>query len=132
MKKLRLKSDLDEFHVLLTRIHEDKPIIIVEGKKDRDALLALGCTGILTLWKKALFEVVEEVVKTGQSCIILTDLDPEGRKLFAYLYRHLQHHGVICDNSLREFLFRTPVRQIETLPQWMRKESVQKWERMEL
>ena len=54
--------------------------------------------------------------------MILTDLDAEGKKLYARLNHDLQRHGVRVDNSFREFLFRhTSLRQIEGLDSYFKK-----------
>jgi 5S rRNA maturation endonuclease (ribonuclease M5) len=85
---------------------------IVEGKKDVAALRALGFTSVLELERQPLFKVVEHFEK-GSTVQILTDLDAEGRKLFAKLRADLTQRGVRIDNDLREALFRTELRQIE-------------------
>ncbi len=96
-------------------------LFIVEGKKDKKALNSLGINNIITL-KKSLFETVEEISKKTNECVILTDLDKEGRKLYGKLRNDLQKHGVKIDNSFRNFLFReTKVRQIEALDKLVRK-----------
>lgn len=52
----------------------------------------------------------------SKKAVILTDLDKEGRKLYAILKTQLQFLGVKVDNYFREFLLKnTRVRQIEGL-----------------
>lgn len=87
--------------------------IIVEGKKDRAALERFGCTNILTLEDKALFEVVEAV--NEKEVVVLTDLDGEGRKLYARLQRAFAKRGVHIDNALRILLFKHSIGHIEGL-----------------
>ncbi len=90
-------------------------LVIVEGKKDKEALKSFGITNVVTL-KKSLFEVVEEVSSKAKECVILTDLDKKGKYLYSRLRQDLQKHGVKVDNSFRNFLFReTKLRQIEGL-----------------
>ena len=65
--------------------------------------------------KKPLYAVVEDVLAEGvQEVVILTDLDQEGKKLYAYLFKHLNHFGVKVNNELRDYLFeKTQLRQTE-------------------
>ena len=81
-------------------------LIIVEGKKDKNALNYLGITNIFVLNNKPLYKVVEDAAKLSKEIIILTDLDSEGRKLYSILKIDLQKHGVKIDNEFREFLIR--------------------------
>ncbi len=95
-------------------------LVIVEGIKDKKALKELGFRRIYTV-KKPIYAVVEDILKLLQKtktkeCLILTDLDREGRKIYAKLNSQLSQNGVKVNNMLRNFLFRyTPLRQIEGL-----------------
>lgn len=97
-------------------------LIIVEGKKDRATLNNLGVTNITTL-EGPLFKNVEQIEemisltrKKPKRAIILTDLDPEGKKLYSRLKKDLGEHGIEIDDRFREFLYRkTKLRQIEGL-----------------
>ena len=88
--------------------------VIVEGKKDRIALESFGINNILCI-DKPLFAVCESIPK-GAKVAILTDLDAEGRKLYAKIKRDLATRGVFTEDSFRQYLFRyTDLRQIEGL-----------------
>lgn len=101
-------------------------LIIVEGKKDKAALRNLGLTNVVTL-EGPLFENVERIVesisgarKKQNNAIILTDLDPEGKKLYSRLKKDLSERGVEIDDRFREFLFRkTKLRQIEGMDTYL-------------
>jgi len=111
--------DIDEF---FNKLIEFEGLIIVEGKKDRRALIALGCSSekIYSL-KKPLYKVIDEVSEICKECIILTDLDKEGRKLFRVLQHKLKENGIKIDNKYREFLFKeTKLRQIEGIESLMK------------
>lgn len=100
---------LDQLEVL----KQQNLLIIVEGQKDKAALNSLGITNIQTL-NQPLFAIVERVAARTKECVILTDLDEEGRKLYAQLSKDLQRHGVKINNTFRHFLFKeTQLRQIE-------------------
>ena len=124
-KKHHSKQDLElanEINRHIQDIRESDTLIVVEGTKDKNALLSLGVANVFALNKMPLYKVVEIVAKKGKECMILTDLDSEGKKLYGKLNHDLQQHGVRIDNSFREFLFRhTSLRQMEGLPRYMRR-----------
>jgi len=76
---------------------EGKPII-VEGKKDIEALRALGIEGKMITAKtggKSLLDVISEVEKTGaREVIFLLDFDRRGRELTKKLREHLENVGL--------------------------------------
>lgn len=95
--------------------------IIVEGKKDAKSLQLLGAKNTVTL-SKPLFKVVEQVSSSARECMILTDLDKEGKQLYSKLKKGLQLHRVKVNDSFRNFLFReTKVREIEGLYSYLSK-----------
>jgi len=106
---------------LLEQINElKKKIIIVEGKKDKIALEELGLKNIITLSKKPIYKIIEEVSEKNKEVVILTDLDKEGKQLFGKLNQGLQYHGVKVDNKFRLFLFKeTKLRQIEGMGKYL-------------
>lgn len=97
-------------------------IIIVEGIKDKKALEFFGIKNIITL-KKPLYAVIEDIIASDKDCIILTDLDKKGKQLYSKLFSKLSQFGVKIDNSFREFLFTTKLRQIEGLTHFLNKFS---------
>ena len=110
------KKELDELLNHLEQIKDRNIIVIVEGKKDVAALEAFGIKRIKPLSKRAIYKVVEEVAENNKECIILTDLDKEGKRLFSMLNHDLNQHGVRINKKFREFLFKnTKLRQIEGL-----------------
>ncbi|MBW2970201.1 toprim domain-containing protein [Candidatus Woesearchaeota archaeon] len=109
-----MDEESEQIRLLLDDIKKRDLLVIVEGIKDVRALNALGITNVMSL-KKPLFAVVEEVASKAKEVVILTDLDEEGKKLYHELFVHLQKHGVKVDNRLREFLFKTELRQVEGL-----------------
>jgi len=113
----------DELEKHVGVLKEQNLLVIVEGKKDRAALNALGIMNVVTL-KQPLFAVVEQVVGQTKECVILTDLDGEGRKLYARLSSDLQRFGVKINNKFRHFLFKeTQVRQIEGLTTFLERNT---------
>ena len=104
----------EEFQGLIDKIKDSNILVIVEGKKDRNALNKIGIQNIIELNKKPLFQIIEEISDSNDECIILTDLDKKGKELYGRLNSDLQRRGVKINNKLREFLFKnTKIRQIE-------------------
>lgn len=100
----------------IIKLKQSGKLIIVEGKKDKIALEKLGIKNIISLSKKPIFWVIEEISRKNKGVVILTDLDKHGKELFGKLNSGLQYHGVNVDNKFREFLFKkTKLRQIEGL-----------------
>lgn len=106
---------------LIHRLEEDSIPIIVEGKKDKEALETLYFGQIFTLSKSPLYEVAETVAKLpGKRACILTDLDKEGKKLYAALAHHLARLGITIDNELRHYLLRkTKLSHIEGIKTYL-------------
>ena len=86
------------------KLQNTEKIIIVEGKKDRNALSSLNVKNIFVLNNKPLFQVAEEIAEISKEVIILTDFDNEGRKLYSILRKNLEKNGVKVDKQFREFL----------------------------
>lgn len=101
---------------IIDNLVTEQPFIIVEGAKDKTSLEKLGLKNVLTLKGKPLFKVVEEIAVMTKECMILTDLDIEGKKLYAKLKKDLQRHRVKINDWFRNFLFKeTTLRCIEGL-----------------
>ena len=109
-----MEKNSQGLYILIQKIKASKKLIIVEGKKDAAALKKLGITNTIQLSKKPLFYIIEHIANSHKECIILTDLDKEGKRLYSKMNSGLQKFGVRIDNELREFLFKnTKLRQIE-------------------
>jgi len=110
------QEELNELLKHLEQIKDKNLIVIVEGKNDKLALDYFGIKRVKSIAKRALFKVVEEISENNKECIILTDLDKEGKRLFKMLNHDLNQHGVRINKKFREFLFKnTKLRQIEGL-----------------
>ena len=112
----------NEFSEHINKIKRSNQLIIVEGKKDKKALQNFGLKNIIELNKRPLFEIIENISDKNEECIILTDLDKQGKELYGKLNSGLQQRGVKIDNNFRNFLFKnTKLRQIEGLETYVRK-----------
>ncbi len=115
-----MNKKIEELQNFIDKIRESSILVIVEGKKDKAALQNLGISNIIQLSKKPLFQIVEDVSNSNDECIILTDLDREGKQLYSKLNSNLQKNGVKVNNKFREFLFRhTKLRQIEGITTYL-------------
>nr|MBI4156202.1 toprim domain-containing protein [Candidatus Woesearchaeota archaeon] len=94
---------------------------IVEGKKDILALESFGIKNIKQI-DKPLYSFIEEISSNNSEVIILTDLDPQGKKLYSILRHNLQKRKVKIDNYFREYLFKnTKLTQIEGIKSYVKK-----------
>ena len=97
-------------------------VIIVEGKKDARTLIELGFSNVVEI-KGPLFSFVEAIAGKYEECIVLTDLDKEGRRLYHFLKSSLIKNGVKIDDRLRNFLFsNTYISNIEGLPFYLERD----------
>ena len=109
-------NNMEEIGEFITKLARTEKTVIVEGRKDKEALEALGAGNVFCLNHRPVYEVTEEVAARSRKVVILTDLDREGKKLYGKIRTHLQFLGVEVDNYFREFLLRkTKIRQIEGL-----------------
>jgi len=103
-------------------------LIIVEGKKDKSALIKLGFQNIFVINEtgKSLGEKIEQIQelcgKKDKVCI-LTDFDKKGKKLYLLLKSKLNEIGVRMDNSLRGSLLKERISHIEGLYKYLEKQD---------
>ncbi|MBW2983674.1 toprim domain-containing protein [Candidatus Woesearchaeota archaeon] len=115
-------KNTDEIEEEIERLKNSENIIIVEGIKDKKALNYLGLKNIVTLSKKPMFQIIEELSKKNKTITILTDFDKKGKQLYGRLNSGLQRHGVKVDNRFREFLQKnTKLSHIEGLVSYLNK-----------
>ena len=117
-----IKSAIEEILALIEK--EKAFLVIVEGKKDRAALEKLGFSNVIIL-NKPLYEVVEKI--NAKRVLVLTDLDKEGKQIYAKLKKDLNKLGVVVDDRLRNLLFKTELRQIEGLTRYLKKFGFNVW-----
>ncbi|MFH1473769.1 MAG: toprim domain-containing protein [Candidatus Aenigmatarchaeota archaeon] len=90
--------------------------VIVEGKRDKEALCLFGFTKIITI-NRGLYETAEDI--RGKEVIVLTDFDAAGKEIAKKLNIFLQSLGYKVDRETRReigFLFtRMKIRKIEEL-----------------
>ncbi len=120
------RERLDDFQRLVEElIEENRDVpIIVEGRKDRMALKALGLGGrIYTInHGMPLFNFCEEISRKHQRVIILTDWDSRGGRIAKILREAFAANGVKYGDEARTRLARIckkEVKDIESLPKFL-------------
>ena len=97
----------------------DTPIL-VEGRKDREALRLLGFKGIILLINKgkSLSNVADNIAMKYEKIIILTDWDKKGNFLAERMKVLLEDNDVECDMEIRRklsSLLRSHITTVEEL-----------------
>lgn len=105
----------------IEKLNQENIPVIVEGSNDRKALNELGLNNIIILKGKPLYRLVESI--DVKEVAVLTDLDEEGKKLYHELRREFSQRGVMINDRLRILLFKTQLRQIEGLSNYIAREQ---------
>lgn len=120
------RERLDDFLKLIEELIEDNQDvpIIVEGKKDRRALKALGFKGLIYTINHGipLFNFCEEISRKHDRIIILTDWDSRGGRTAKILREGFAANGVKYGDDARARLARIcrkDVKDIEALPKFL-------------
>ena len=94
--------------------------IIVEGKRDVDAINEYGVDEVVSLKGRPLFKVALSVSKNADKALVLVDFDEEGEKIAKKLNTFLERFGVVPKNSIRgkikHILTLEGISQIENIP----------------
>jgi len=100
--------------------------ILIEGKKDEEALNELGINGKIIKVSGSglkLFEIAEMATESSSKVIILTDFDKKGEILAKKLSEDIQSLGSHPDLSIRKKIMgisRKYIKDIESLPKHIR------------
>ncbi|MCW4023991.1 MAG: toprim domain-containing protein [Candidatus Bathyarchaeota archaeon] len=125
--RLREREEkLQELIVQLTTEAAKGTPLLVEGKKDADALKILGISGkVLTLKTggKSFLDVISEIEQTGSGRVILfLDFDRRGKEATRRLKVELERLKIVPDQTFWLQLFRLAgkeIRCIESLPSYL-------------
>jgi 5S rRNA maturation endonuclease (ribonuclease M5) len=114
---------LEKLEKVLQELEElsDEVPIVVEGARDIAALKRLGIRKNVTALNtgKSVFSFCEDLSKTSNEAVILTDWDRRGGRLARMLKEALQANGVKADDKLRTqivILSKKEIKDIESLP----------------
>lgn len=94
-------------------------VILVEGRRDREALAKLGVTGeIIMTSQKSLLVLCETLARSKKDTIILTDWDERGEEVARQICLYMEADGVRPDNTLRvalRGLLKKEITEVENL-----------------
>ena len=82
------------FVVELNNLSEEGGVVLVEGKRDMEALREIGYTGGMLIVSSFNSKQARKTLGGAKSVVILTDLDRQGRQLAARYTRVLRSEGV--------------------------------------
>jgi 5S rRNA maturation endonuclease (ribonuclease M5) len=95
---------LRSFVVELNNLSEEGGVVLVEGKRDMDALREIGYTGGLLSVSSFNSKQARKTLGNAKSVVILTDLDRQGRQLAARYTKLLRTEGVAPSLAQRKRL----------------------------
>ncbi len=98
-------------------INNSNSVIVVEGKKDKEALKKIGASNIIDISGKSLENTIQMIsFSKPASVAILTDFDEEGKRQLGILTKNLHSQGIKVDNTLRKMIKMTfNIQKIEEL-----------------
>lgn len=103
---------------LLFKEARDNPDVhlIVEGKKDKTALMSIGFRQVIDISGKPIEDIVEKVASFRERQVaILTDFDEEGEQIASQLSNVFSHYRINVDNVIRNKFRSLKIHQIEEL-----------------
>ena len=111
---------LREFIERLNEESENGSVIVVEGKRDVEALTRLGFNGNLTILNhfKGITDFVDNHCQIRKKIILLLDMDRTGKHLTSKLVSQLQHKGNNVNLFYKKSLAKITngkIRQVEEL-----------------
>ena len=125
----RLREHVERIQLLLEKLVADSAkgcLIVVEGRKDVQALLVLGVKGKIVTAKtsrKSFLDITAEIEKQScQQVILLLDFDRRGTELTKRLTSHLEAVRIKTNtNYWKELraLLRRDVKDIEGIPTYL-------------
>jgi 5S rRNA maturation endonuclease (ribonuclease M5) len=94
-------------------------IILVEGKRDREALAKLGVSGEIVMTShQSLLNLSERLACLKRDIIILTDWDERGEEVARQISVYMEADGVRPDNNIRcslRGLLKKEITEVENL-----------------
>lgn len=139
VETMRIEEELEGVEETLGQMREDNKSIpiIVEGKKDVEALRSLGFEGIIIKIKgrKTIFHIIEEMRVKYDEAIVLTDWDHTGRRLAGRIKRACKANSIKPNMEYRKNLIKylkKEIKDVESIPPFIiRARSLVKYPRKE-
>ncbi len=96
--------------------------IIVEGRRDEQALRALGLPGpVIMASRRSALDLAEDAARNYSQIILLTDWDRKGDEMCRTIDRHLRSVGSRPDGEIRsrlKKLVKKEIKDVESLSQY--------------
>lgn len=95
-QKLQIVREIKEFINQINNEPAHESLILVEGKKDREALAYLGCNGNIMMYHnfKNTIDLVDKFRDNYKKLIILLDLDRSGELMTKKICNILSHRYI--------------------------------------
>ncbi|MGC9079307.1 MAG: toprim domain-containing protein [Nanopusillaceae archaeon] len=91
----------------------ERTLIIVEGRRDKEALNKMGIKNVYTIYE---LRKMENIFLDYKEAIILTDNDKKGNKLYLYVKNILESEGLTINNYYRKKFFNIfKVKEVEDI-----------------
>lgn len=114
---------LKEVFEALYEVNKTVPVI-VEGKRDSEALKKLGLIGEIIILHRGnnLYEFCEEIAERHERVVLLLDWDERGESLYRFLSSHLKGHWEAYANfrEILKILCQKDIKDIESIPRFIR------------
>jgi len=103
--------------------------IIVEGRRDEQALRALGLPGpVIMASRRSALDLAEDAARDYPQIILLTDWDRKGDEMCKTIERHLRSAGSRPDGEIRnrlKKLVKKEIKDVESLSRYAERMRVQ-------
>jgi len=117
--------DLEAFEELIASLLEASyqgAVVIVEGKRDMQALRALGLPGpVIMASRRRALDLAEDVARSYREIILLTDWDGKGDEMCRTIECHLRSVGSKPDKEIRsrlKKLVKKEIKDVESLSRY--------------
>jgi 5S rRNA maturation endonuclease (ribonuclease M5) len=119
---------LDEIQQLIDELTDRAmcgAVLLVEGRRDVEALTRLGISGeIVMTSQRSLLTLAEDLASSGKDIIILSDWDERGEEVAKQISLYLEADGARPDKAIRESLkglLKKDIKDVESLDSFVEK-----------
>jgi len=113
---------LEELIASLLEASGQGAAVIVEGRRDEQALRALGLSGpVIMASRRSALDLAEDAARSFSQIILLTDWDGKGDEMCRMIERHLRSLGARPDADLRsrlKKLVKKEIKDVESLSRY--------------
>ena len=110
-------KDFSDWLRSLREISRTYPVL-VEGKRDVQALKRLGVNNVISLSGKRFADIPDLLEGKFEGAVLLFDLDPEGERIKEKISKLLRSQGFLAIKDFREYLREAGIIHIEELREY--------------